>query len=91
MPINQKGVAQIFLVLFLLAGIALGVYLVQQKTNLFPKAARTGDYNVVVVGAGTSGVSAAIQAAKMGAKVALLEETDWVGGQMTAAAVSTMA
>ncbi len=26
----------------------------------------------------------------MGARVALLEETDWVGGQMTAAAVSTM-
>src|SRR5438552_1867690 len=26
----------------------------------------------------------------MGARVALLEETDWIGGQMTAAAVSTM-
>lgn len=40
------------------------------------------NYDVVVVGAGTGGVSAAIQAARMGAKVALLEETDWLGGQM---------
>jgi hypothetical protein len=47
-------------------------------------------YDVVVVGAGTGGVSAAIQAARMGAHVALLEETDWIGGQMAAAAVSTM-
>ena len=42
------------------------------------------EYDVVVVGAGTGGVSAAIQAARMGAKVALLEETDWVGGQAIA-------
>lgn len=35
---NEKGLVQIFLVLILLAGIALGVYLVGQRTNLFPKA-----------------------------------------------------
>lgn len=35
---NQKGVAHIFLILFLLAGLAVGVYLVQQKTNILPKA-----------------------------------------------------
>lgn len=46
--------------------------------------------DVVVVGAGTGGVSAAIQAARLGAHVALLEETDWVGGQMATAADSTM-
>lgn len=47
-------------------------------------------YDVVVVGAGAGGVSAAIQAARLNASVALLEETNWVGGQMTTAAVSTM-
>jgi hypothetical protein len=47
-------------------------------------------YDVVVVGAGTGGVAASIQAARQGAHVALLEETDWIGGQMSAAAVSTM-
>ncbi len=38
---KQKGFANIILVLvllLLLAGMAVGVYLVQQKTNLFPKA-----------------------------------------------------
>ncbi len=38
MPKNQKGFAHILLLILLLAGIALGVYLVQQKTNLLPKA-----------------------------------------------------
>jgi NADPH-dependent 2,4-dienoyl-CoA reductase/sulfur reductase-like enzyme len=47
-------------------------------------------YDVVVVGAGTGGVAASIQAARQGVHVALLEETDWIGGQMSAAAVSTM-
>lgn len=52
---------------------------------------RSGNaYDVVIVGAGTGGFSAAIQAARMGMRVALLEETDWVGGQMAAAGVSTM-
>ena len=47
-------------------------------------------YDVVVVGAGPGGVAASIQAARMGARVALLEPTDWIGGQMTAAGVGTM-
>jgi 8-oxo-dGTP pyrophosphatase MutT (NUDIX family) len=50
----------------------------------------TARYDVVVVGAGPGGVAAAIQAARMGERVLLIEETDWVGGQMTAAGVSTM-
>ena len=36
--LNQKGFAQILVLLLLLAGIAVGVYLVQQKTNFLPKA-----------------------------------------------------
>ena len=47
-------------------------------------------YDVAVIGAGTGGTAAAIQAARMGMSVALIEESDWVGGQMTGAAVSTM-
>lgn len=53
-------------------------------------AGNTQNYDIVIAGAGTGGVSAAIQAARMGTNVALLEESDWVGGQMAAAAVSTM-
>ncbi len=48
------------------------------------------NYDVIVVGAGSGGTAAAIQAARCGASVALVEETGWVGGQITAAAVSTM-
>lgn len=47
-------------------------------------------YDVVIAGAGTGGTCAAIQAARMGASVLLLEETDWIGGQMNAAAVTSM-
>lgn len=47
-------------------------------------------YDVVIAGAGTGGVGAAVQAARMGRSVLLLEETDWIGGQMNAAAVTSM-
>lgn len=47
-------------------------------------------YDVVIAGAGTGGTMAAVQAARLGARVALIEKSDWVGGQMTGAAVSTM-
>ncbi len=48
------------------------------------------DYDVIVAGAGTGGWAAAVQAARLGTRVLLLEETDWIGGQMAAAAVTTM-
>lgn len=47
-------------------------------------------YEVIVAGAGTGGCAAAVQAARMGRPVLLLEETDWIGGQMNAAAVTSM-
>lgn len=54
------------------------------------EAVETRDYDVIVVGAGTGGVAAAIQAGRLGAKVALFEDTNVLGGQMVASAVSTM-
>ena len=47
-------------------------------------------YDVVVVGAGLSGVSAAISAARLGMNVLIIEDTEVVGGQAVASAVSTM-
>lgn len=44
--------------------------------------------DVLVVGGGTSGVCAAIQAARQGVKVVLVEETPWLGGMLSAAGVS---
>lgn len=47
-------------------------------------------YDVVIAGAGTGGFGAAVQAARMGCSVLLLDETDYIGGQMNAAAVTSM-
>src|SRR5262245_32140604 len=47
-------------------------------------------YDVVVVGAGTGGTAAAIQAARLGSRVALLEQTDGVGGQMVEGGVTSI-
>lgn len=55
-----------------------------------PPAKLRSSYDVIVAGAGTGGVGAAVQAARMGRSVLLLEETDWIGGQMNAAAVTSM-
>jgi DNA-binding LacI/PurR family transcriptional regulator len=43
--------------------------------------------DVLIVGGGLGGVAAAIAACQLGRQVILTEETDWVGGQLTAQAV----
>lgn len=45
---------------------------------------------VLVVGGGTGGVAAALAAARRGRQVCLLEETDWLGGQLTAQGISAL-
>ncbi len=45
---------------------------------------------VLVVGGGTGGVAAALAAARRGCDTCLLEETDWLGGQLTAQGVSAL-
>jgi len=47
-------------------------------------------YDVVVAGGGTGGFGAALQAARLGARVLMLEETDCIGGQMANAGVTSM-
>lgn len=42
---------------------------------------------ILIVGGGTGGVAAALAAGSMGADVILTEETDWIGGQLTAQGV----
>ena len=43
--------------------------------------------DLLIVGGGTSGVAAALTALRLGLRVVLTEETDWLGGQLTAQAV----
>ncbi|MBQ7168589.1 MAG: FAD-dependent oxidoreductase [Synergistaceae bacterium] len=47
-------------------------------------------HDIIIAGGGMSGVSAAIQATRLGASVLVVEPTNMLGGQATAAGVSTM-
>ena len=66
------------------------------KAALAPESLNTSfdrlddHYDVIVAGAGTGGIGAALQAARLGARVLLLEETDLIGGQMANAGVTSM-
>lgn len=46
------------------------------------------EVDVLVVGGGASGTAAGIQAARMGVRTMVLEETPWLGGMLTSAGVS---
>ncbi len=70
------------------ASLAVGSWL-QPGAGLGAQAAPAAPA-VVVVGGGLSGTFAALQAARLGATVLLLEETPWLGGMLTAAGVSAI-
>ena len=46
--------------------------------------------DILVIGAGQSGIMSAIQAARLGSKVILISSHDWMGGSMTEAGVSAI-
>ena len=49
--------------------------------------AREAAADLVIIGGGFGGCAAALAAARRGLRVVMTEETDWVGGQLTAQAV----
>ena len=53
-------------------------------------ASRRCSTQVLVVGGGTSGIAAGVQAARMGVDAMIVEETPWLGGMLTAAGVSAV-
>lgn len=46
--------------------------------------------DVIIIGGGASGTTAAVQAARLGVKVVVVEETVWLGGMLTSAGVSAI-
>lgn len=52
----------------------------RKKLNLPAEAPLAGEYDLVVVGAGIAGMSAAVSAARLGCKVALLNDRPVIGG-----------
>lgn len=50
----------------------------------------TQKVDVMIVGGGAGGTAAGIQAARMGVKTLIVEETPWLGGMLTSAGVSAI-
>ena len=44
--------------------------------------------SILIIGGGASGVTAGLQASRLGVKTLIIEETDWLGGMLTSAGVS---
>jgi hypothetical protein len=65
--------------------IILGFLLLQFNFLVAQKIIQT---DVLIVGGGVGGTASAIQAARLGVKVVLLESTIWLGGMLSAAGVS---
>jgi hypothetical protein len=59
-----------------------------QAVSFFAIAQKVIKTDVLIIGGGASGTTAAIQAARLGAKVILVENTTWLGGMITSAGVS---
>lgn len=90
-PFTMKLTAGLFIVVSLaVSAFAVSNILINKTALNNSQAAESTTYDVVVAGAGTGGVGAAIQAARMGSKVLLLEETNYIGGQMAASGVSSV-
>jgi hypothetical protein len=69
----------VLVLLFLLTGQSL------QAKNMEEVNTR-----VLIVGGGASGVTAGLQSSRLGVKTLLIEQTDWLGGMLTAAGVSAI-
>lgn len=48
------------------------------------------DVDILIIGGGASGVTSGIQSARMGVSTLIVEETDWLGGMLTAGGVSAV-
>lgn len=44
--------------------------------------------SILIIGGGASGVTAGLQASRLGVKTLIIEDTDWLGGMLTSAGVS---
>lgn len=80
MSITRRGLIQCTAAAAV-AGAALSVPAFAEEAEDFAaKVTKTADFDIVVVGAGPSGLAAAVQAADLGCKVVMLEVSDFRGG-----------
>ena len=88
--VSGDGVMRKISGLCLLASLALslehrGACAAEQHTQTAHE--HHDDFDVVIAGGSTAAFTAAIAAAESGARTALIEPTDWVGGQLTSSGV----
>ena len=57
---------------------------------IFLSSCTKTNYDIVVVGGGASGITAAIQSSRLGSKTLVIEKSDWLGGMITSAGVSAL-
>jgi hypothetical protein len=55
-----------------------------------PAQPREVNCDILIAGAGPGGIAGAMEASKRGVSVCLTEESDWIGGQITAGGVSAL-
>ncbi len=77
----MKPAARVVRIVVLLGAVAGPSALAEDRPSF------EGPFDVVIAGGTTAAFASAVAAAESGARVALLEPTDWVGGQLTASAV----
>ncbi|MDZ4656117.1 MAG: FAD-dependent oxidoreductase [Bythopirellula sp.] len=82
MTISQKTLA--CLLALMLVTLPAATACAQSAT---PEVLVYDDFDVVIAGGSTAAFAAAIASAKSGARTALIEPTDWVGGQLTSSGV----
>lgn len=55
-----------------------------------PLFAKSIEVDLLIIGGGASGTTAGIQATRLGVETLIIEETEWLGGMLTAAGVSAI-
>lgn len=58
--------------------------------SLFISTVKAQQVDLLIIGGGASGTTAGIQAARMGTRTLIIEETNWLGGMLTSAGVSAI-
>ncbi|MDZ7719799.1 MAG: FAD-dependent oxidoreductase [Balneolaceae bacterium] len=86
--IIYMGMKSHFFTLFVLLTLPINFLFTDFTTAQNRSYHKQVETDLLIVGGGASGVSAAIQAARLGIKVIVVEPTPWLGGMLTAAGVS---
>jgi len=70
--------------------IVLAFFLLLTISQIKAQKTIKNEVDVVIIGGGAGGTSAAIQAARMGVNVLIIEHSPWLGGMLSAAGVSAI-